>query len=170
MVDYVQVPVPASLVPQVMRLVADHLADDAGPGEAHSFAGWDVLVSEDDEEAGQWWRMLRPDERRLLRTLAAAPGDSLETSDAARNMKLTSQDLAGILGPMNRRARRDGYPAPVRSRQERSRDKSGRRVTVLCLEQGVATIMERHDIGEPPYPPVKKRRPTPGSPADRNRR
>jgi hypothetical protein len=160
MVDYVQVPVPAPLVPAVMRLVADYLHDDGGLADAERSGAWDILVSEDDETAGQWWRTLRPDERQLLRTLAAAPGDSLETGEAADNMEMAPQDLAGILGPLNRRARRDGYPAPVRSRQERARDRSGRRVTVLSLERGVATVMERHDIGEPPYPPVRKRKPT----------
>jgi hypothetical protein len=150
MSDYVQIPVPVPLAPAVFQLIADYLSET----EEELEPTWTDLA-DDADMAAEWWRLLRPEDRHLIRALAAARNHSLETTDAADRLRCKPADLAGILGPLSRRARRDGYPSPVESRQERAQDRSGRRVKILTLADGVADIVERYDIGEPR--PVRKR-------------
>jgi len=163
MVDYVQVPVPTPLVATVMRLVTDYLSDTDDRFEASEV--WTELAG-DRRWSTEWWFGLRPDERQLLRILNDATDHALETTALARELRLTPGDLAGILGPLNRRVRQEGLPPPVESRQQRAPDGGGRRIKVVWLVDGVASIVERLGAREAPTQrPVRKRRPTPGAPS-----
>lgn len=147
MQTYVSVPVPQPLVPTVIHLVDQYLIESGESSDPMS-SGWDEL---DPQFAHYWWETLRPQERKLMRTFIDADGGELEASTLAEKMDISSSDLAGILGPFQRRLNRDGFPVALSSRTE---SVEGRRVKVLTPDPGALEIFRRLDDGEDSPPPV----------------
>jgi hypothetical protein len=144
---YVPVPVPEPCVPAVFRLVTDWLLE---VGEDMGVAGWDEAIGDSDSDGVgyYWWQALRPDERRLL-CLLADTGVPTPAADAASALGLSPSDLAGILGPLQRRAHQEGRPVPVRSRLTTASDGTRRRIKVLSLAEGVADIVAMYRDDQP---------------------
>ena len=109
--SYVMVPVPEEHVAEVLRHVVrliEHggpIGEDGLPWDEESIAR---LFAESDEPA-----------RSLLSLLAlpANAGQELRAKDVATELELRSADLAGIMGPLSRRAKGMGRLSPIRSRR-----------------------------------------------------
>jgi hypothetical protein len=80
-----------------------------------------------------------------MRMLAKGPGGCLEASVAARQLRMSPADLAGVLEPLNRRSRRDGHPTAVTSRRQIADDGSRRRDKILSLAQGLDSLVAPYD-------------------------
>ncbi|MCB1030320.1 MAG: hypothetical protein KDA95_03230 [Acidimicrobiales bacterium] len=150
MQTYVSVPVPESLVPAVIQLVAQHLIDS---GESTNLTG-DGWADLDPEVPYCWWEELRPAERNLLRAFVDSGGSSLESSAVADAMGISTADLAGVLGPFQRRMNRDGFPVVLQSKTE---SLNGKRVKVLSIDAGALEVVRALDDGtDSPRPVVIK--------------
>src|ERR1035437_8547894 len=122
--EYFSIPVPEPLLAPVIRAVADFLEESgeyspqdpqwawtsSSPLRVH--ASWERVRNEYEGVGAQtWWNSwLRPTERDLLKTLADASGHRMAAPDVAAKLGMSSQALAGVIGPFNRRLRRDGFP------------------------------------------------------------
>jgi hypothetical protein len=154
--EYFSIPVPEPLVAPVLCAIADYLKEageyspqdpqllwtSSTPLQVH--ASWDRVASEHEGLGAQnWWNSwLRPTERELLKVLASAPGHRMAAPDTAALLDMSSQALAGVIGPFNRRLRRDGFPPAIDSQLETTDDGTRRRVTHLGIGPGLAQIVD----------------------------
>ena len=166
--EYFSVPVPEPLVAAVLRAVSDFLegAGEYSQPEANwgwtsssllrVHASWGQVRSEPEGLASHsWWHSwLRPAERELLKTLGDAPGCRMAAPDVAAQLGMSSQALAGVIGPFNRRLRRDGFPPAIDSKLETTNDGRRRRVTHLAIGPELADIVNHYrdkpsEVGPP---------------------
>jgi hypothetical protein len=150
MLKFQSVPVPDSIVPIVMSLVADWLVEQGEVGDvSHQRAGassWSEFAETDDPDDVYEWlqNWLRPKERNILRALADAPSGQLTAPDLAEILGITSASLAGVVGPLSRRLRRDGYPRAIESRLATSSDGTGRRIKYLSIPTELSDLLTAH--------------------------
>lgn len=123
-ITWVNVPVPDYFVSTVIRQISDQL-DDEGADIA------DSDVPRSDEDGWVWFENLERAEQQLLRALAARGGDEVDSTAVAEDMDMSTQELGGIVGPLNKRMRQERLRPPVRSRQA---SVSGRRVKRLSVD------------------------------------
>ena len=155
--QYVSVPVPEPLVPAVIRAVSDYLegAGEYAPPDGFAWSAssplgvhpsWERVATDNEGFAAHtWWHYwLRPPERDLLRVLTDAPGNRMAAPDAAAALGVSSQNLAGVIGPFNRRLRRDGFPPAIDSQLETTSDEIRRRVTHLGISADLAEIVNAY--------------------------
>jgi hypothetical protein len=159
MIEYVQIPVPKQLVPAVFRGITEYLegAGEIGDSADKNFlwrskstlgmyGSWEQVATENEGQGayGWWHDWLRPAERELLKVLAKAPAGRLSAPDAAKELGMTSQDLAGVIGPLNRRLARDGFPEAIQSQLTTTADPSKRRRKELQIEPTLAEIVKSY--------------------------
>lgn len=125
-VEWVRVPVPEHLVADVIRFVSDHL-DEEGVDAA------DTDLPDSPEDGWVWWQNLERSEQRLIAALATRGGDEVESWTLAEDLDVSTRELGGIVGPLNKRMRQEKLRPPVRSRQA---SVSGRRVKRLSVDPG----------------------------------
>ena len=108
--EWVPVMVPASMAPQVLRdvaafVLADHEAA-TGPRD------WGAATDDDRT------RVLigdKPVEWQMLVHLSRA-SEPLPASQLAERVGVEVDDIAGLVGPLNKRARRAGWVSPIQTR------------------------------------------------------
>lgn len=132
MTDWVPVMAPPELAERFLRDVADHLAGGrADPRSWHDATGADVA----DLVGG-----LNDDQKNLLVELAFA---SAPRSAAALGAALgrTVDDIAGIVGPINKRSRKLGWVSPLRSHRHAG---TGGVEKVVVLDDRVSLWVRDH--------------------------
>lgn len=154
MTEFISMPIPAELYRTVVRLIDDYLSDAGAPLHPNDET-WRDLADADPHGMGpSWWSELRPDERRLFRTFVGQSRDELEAAALAEAMGIGPGDLAGILGPFQRRTSRGPFPPALVSR---TASVNGRRVKVLTLAEGLREVLGRIDDAGAPSPETKVR-------------
>ncbi len=131
MTDWVPVMVPPELATRVLRLIADNVdaAEDAGPRPWEDATAADVAAFVSELNQGQ---------RRLVVALSHTTKPQ-STASYADLLGTTIDDIAGYVGPINKRARKRGWMSPLRSeRHFRIKDK------VLVLDERIAVWVREH--------------------------
>lgn len=104
---WVPVFVPAELAPEVLRMVAATLESGGAEGGP---SDWADATSEDMEV---FFRDAPSLEWRLVTDLAVRDRP-VPVADLARALGVEVGAVAGAIGPINKRAKREGWVAPVR--------------------------------------------------------
>lgn len=134
MTDWVPVMVPPELAARFLRDVADHVARANSDNEPRL---WGDAT---DSDIGAFVRELNDNQRRLLVSLASAQRP-VPAAQHAERLGMTVDDIAGHVGPINKRAKKAGWISPVRSHRAFNRNTSEK---VLFLDERVALWIKDH--------------------------
>jgi len=105
--EWVPIWVPRSKAARILREVARDLERDDDDG----LRDWD---STSEAERRLFFKNLTAIQWRLLVRLAMSEGPT-PAAELADALSIQVSDVAGIVGPLNKRAKRERWPSPVRS-------------------------------------------------------
>lgn len=127
--------------------------DEEAPGQAEELAPWDqkgvnALVKE-ASEADDEGRTLA-----LLKHMARSDvaGETVRSRDVASALGIRTPSLAGVLGPLNKRAKNDyERPAPIQ-RRIRKVPKNGKRISLsfLTMDEDFAAMVREATAAQTP--------------------
>lgn len=122
MTDWVPVMAPPELAARMLREVADHIAAGREFAEVRP---WEDATGTDVRD---FLRLVTADQSKLLVSLAFAE-EAVPAAQHAQRLGVSVDDLAGYVGPLNKRAKKSGWMSPIRS--ERHFGKGADKVLVL---------------------------------------
>jgi hypothetical protein len=135
------VPVPEEHVEQVMKFVVS--LSERGRRQPEEAAPWDP------DSIGELVRNSESRLRGVLSFLAQPENADREfpPRDLAAALSLRSEELAGLVGPLSRRAKAAGHPSPIQSRKATVAGPGGarRRQRVLVMPADVAEMVRAAD-------------------------
>ncbi len=108
MTEWVPVMAPPDLAPRFLREVAEHIASGASAADARL---WDNATGRD---VAEFVGLLNTEQHRLLVSLAFSETPA-STATHAERIGVTVENVAGYVGPINKRAKKLGWISPIRS-------------------------------------------------------
>ncbi len=108
MTEWVPVMAPPELAPRFLREVAEHIASGASAADARL---WDNATGRD---VAEFVGLLNTEQHRLLVSLAFSETPA-STATHAERIGVTVENIAGYVGPINKRAKKLGWISPIRS-------------------------------------------------------
>ncbi|HZC73354.1 MAG TPA: hypothetical protein VE442_21845 [Jatrophihabitans sp.] len=134
---WVPVYVPAALAPEVLRSVASFL--EAGGATAAGPSAWADAAADD---IAVFFREVSPLEWRLISELARREVPTA-VAELAKALGVEMGAVAGAIGPVNKRAKREGWTPPIQPRRfTPSGTSTSRRGLVLAA--GLRTWINAH--------------------------